>query len=71
MMVLHVVQQQNWCQNRSLHAPDQLVMLMSVLFLSLHLTLHHLYDCLSTAMNWLNMRMIMMLLQVVQLQHWC
>ena len=38
---------------------------------TLYLPLHYLYDHPLTAMNWLKMRMKMMLLQVVQLQHWC
>ena len=71
MMVLQVVQQQNLSQNTSLHVSDQIVMLMCVLHLSLNLPLHHMNDCPLMAMNWLKKTKKMMLLQVVQLQHWC
>ena len=71
MKLLQVVQLQNWCQDVSLHASDQILMLMSVLFLSLHLPFCHLYDSPLMAMNWSKMWMKMMVLQVIQLQNWC
>ena len=71
MTLLQVVRMRYWCRNTSLHVSDQMVMLMSVLFMSLHLPLCHLYDCRVMTMDWTTMRMKMTLLQVVRLQNWC
>ena len=71
MVLLQVVQLQHWCQESSMHALDQTMMLMSMLLLLVHMPLCHLYDCCLTVIEWTEMMMQTSLMSFhLLLHHW-